>query len=335
MGPLLIPVAVLITAFINVSVTSSSGCAAAVGAILIPLLMKMGVHPAMAASAVLLGTYGSPNINPGYAQTIIIGEVSKTPIMDVVSYQILPITVTAIVIAIALTIVAYRQKEHAGYVNADNDDADSIFTVNPIKAIVPLLPLIILLLSQSGMVPGMPKVEISHAMIIGSIVAFFVSYKKVNSQKTAKEFFHGVGEGFGHIYGIITCSLIFVAGLNAIGLVKTLITAMSAHPEIAKIAGTAGPFVLATMTGSGDAAAIAFNTAVTVHAQAFGLNPLHLGAAVAAAGGLGRSMSPIAGACIICAGYAGVNPIELAKRNAIPTIIGCVVFVGLSLFIGL
>ena len=123
--------------------------------------------------------------------------------------------------------------------------------------------------------------------------------------------------------------------MNSIGLIKALISGMSAYPEIAKIAGTAGPFLLATMTGSGDAAAIAFNTAVTVHAASFGLEPLSLGASVAAAGGLGRTMSPIAGACIICASYAGVNPMELAKRNAIPTILGCVVFVIMSLYIGL
>jgi len=47
---------------------------------------------------------------------------------------------------------------------------------------------------------------------------------------------------------------------------------------------------------------------------------------------LGRTMSPIAGACIICSGYANVNPIELAKRNAIPTIVGAVIFVFMSLY---
>ena len=35
---------------------------------------------------------------------------------------------------------------------------------------------------------------------------------------------------------------------------------------------------------------------------------------------LGRTMSPVAGVCIICAGVAKVDPIQLAKRVA-PTVI--------------
>ena len=41
--------------------------------------------------------------------------------------------------------------------------------------------------------------------------------------------------------------------------------------------------------------------------------------------GLGRCMSPVAGAGIILAKMAGVNPMELAKRNAIPTIVAAFV----------
>ena len=34
--------------------------------------------------------------------------------------------------------------------------------------------------------------------------------------------------------------------------------------------------------------------------------------------GIGRSMSPVAGAGIIIAGLAGINPMEMVKRNAVP-----------------
>ena len=39
--------------------------------------------------------------------------------------------------------------------------------------------------------------------------------------------------------------------------------------------------------------------------------------AVAISGALGRSASPIAGACIVCAGLAMVSPIQIAKRTAL------------------
>ncbi|MFC2342148.1 MAG: C4-dicarboxylate transporter DcuC, partial [Selenomonas artemidis] len=56
---ILIPLATLLTWWINIAIPSAAGCSAAVGSILIPTLMAAGVHPAMAAAAVLAGTWGS------------------------------------------------------------------------------------------------------------------------------------------------------------------------------------------------------------------------------------------------------------------------------------
>jgi len=50
-----------------------------------------------------------------------------------------------------------------------------------------------------------------------------------------------------------------------------------------------------------------------------------MGSIATLGGALGRTMSPIAGAAIICASIAGVNPMELAKRNAPGMIIAVIV----------
>ena len=42
-------------------------------------------------------------------------------------------------------------------------------------------------------------------------------------------------------------------------------------------------------------------------------------------------MSPVAGAGIIIAGLAGINPMEMAKRNTVPCIIATVVIMLLLL----
>jgi len=333
-GYFIIPGALLITAFINISITSSSGCSAAVGAIIIPLLMKMGVHPAIAGSTVLLGTYGSPMINPGYHQVVIAAEVAQKVPMDFVNFVFGPTFVNAIICAVVLTVTAVVLKEHKGYVpEGEIETPDMDFKVDHLKAVIPIVPVALLLLANGGYLPGMKKLAISHAMIFGSVLAFIVTHKEISPADITKQFFKGMGEAFGHVYGIITCSLIFVAGMNALGLIKALIAMMIANPGIAKIAGTAGPFVLAVICGSGDAAAVSFNTAVTVHAASFGLDPLHLGSATALAACLGRTMSPLAGSCLICAGYANVNPLEISKRNAIPTALCAAVFTIYSLYI--
>lgn len=334
-GIFLVPGAVLITAFINISVTSAAGCSAAVGAVIIPLLMRMGVHPALAASTVLLGTYGSANLNPGYHQTNIVAEVSKVDVMEVIHYEAFYFGMSAIICAIGLMIVGIVLKEYKGYVPEDLENDEENFKTNPIKAIVPIVPVAILLILsnshfkewyEASFALKVPKVGIGHAMIIGSLLAFITCIKDVKAGDVMKKFCAGMGEGFSHVYGIIICAGIFVAGLNAMGFVQQLIDFMKSNPSIATFIGSVGTFALALITGSGDAAGIAFNQSVTIKAADIGLDPVHLGSVVTAVAGLGRSMSPIAGAAIICATYAKVNPIELAKRNALPTIIAAIVY---------
>ncbi|MCQ2359682.1 MAG: C4-dicarboxylate transporter DcuC, partial [Phascolarctobacterium sp.] len=105
-----------------------------------------------------------------------------------------------------------------------------------------------------------------------------------------------------------------------------LINFMKGSASIAKIAGAFGPWLIAVLSGSGDAAALAFNNAITPHAEQFGMTIMNLGSMAQMTGAIGRSMSPVAGAAIICAQMAGVNPMEITKRNGIPMLIGVISF---------
>lgn len=330
-GPLLIPGATLVTFFINTSITSSAGCSAAVGTIIIPLLMSAGIHPAIAAAAVYAGTYGAM-FNPGYAQVAIVANVANTTNMAVVANHSTALLVSGLIGAFSLLIVAYIRKENKGYeLAADKlSNGTGEFKVNMLRAIVPVIPLVILLLGSMNIVPVFKQLSISHAMIIGVFCAFAVT--RVSPTKISKEFWHGVGDSFGHIFGIIICALVFVGGMNAIGLIKALINFMIANPSFAKVSSAVGPFLLGVMSGSGDAAAVAFNKAVTVNAVQFGISPIDMGSVAAISGALGRSMSPVAGGMIICASLAGVSPMEAAKRNAPGMIIACITTMILLLY---
>ena len=137
-----------------------------------------------------------------------------------------------------------------------------------------------------------------------------------------------MGNGYGEVLGIIIAAGVFAAGLKASGLIAVFIEVLRGSNEIARWGGSLGPFVI---TGSGDAAAFAFNEAVTPHAPSFGMAVPTLGTMAALAGALGRMMSPISGVAIVICGLAGVsNPIELTKRLAIPMIIA-VIFVALAM----
>jgi C4-dicarboxylate transporter, DcuC family len=321
-GPFLVPGAVIATALVNTSITSAGGCSAAVGAILIPVLIGAGVHPAMAAAAVFAGTYGSPMLNPGFGQIAIVANVSKSAPMQVVSNHAVVVVILAIISAISLFILAKVLKEDKGYINPDFSGVANL-KINYMIAIVPMIPLLLLVLGSTGIVPVFKQLAISHAMLIGCVAAFAVTGMPLKDVSNA--FFKGFGDGFSSVFGIITMALVFVSGVQAFGIIKWLIKIMVANPAIAKISATFGPFFLGVISGSGEAASIAFNQAVTIHATELGMNPLNLGSLAAISGALGRTMSPLAGACIICAGFAKVNPLALAKRNFPGMIIGVIV----------
>ena len=139
-----------------------------------------------------------------------------------------------------------------------------------------------------------------------------------------KQFFKGMGDSYGSIMGIIIAAGVLAAGLTASGLIKGLIALMVQSKEIAQWGGSIGPFVLSVLMGSGDAGAMAFNSAVTPHAQEFGMQIHSLGSLAFLAGAAGRTASPIAGITILVAGLAKANPFDVAKRTFLPMVVAVI-----------
>ncbi|MDD4600708.1 putative cryptic C4-dicarboxylate transporter DcuD [bioreactor metagenome] len=319
---ILIPGSVLVTFAINIALPSAAGCSAAVGAILIPTLIGAGVHPAMAGSAVLAGTWGSV-LSPGLSHNPFVAKLANVDVMTVIATHSKAAIITAIVVAGIVTAVAYLRKEVEGYQSEATTDLQSKdFKVNYLKAIVPVIPLVLLVLG-SKQVNIIPVVSVPLAMIIGTAIAVVVTM--ANPQEVTKRYFAGMGDAFGSVMGIIIAAAVFTEGMKLIGLTGALIETMKQSDQIARIAATFGPFIIAILCGSGDAAALAFNGAITPHASQFGFGIIELGSQAQIVGGLGRSMSPVAGSTIICSQLAGVSPIELSKRNAPAMFIGAIV----------
>ena len=64
-----------------------------------------------------------------------------------------------------------------------------------------------------------------------------------------------------------------------------------------------------------------------------GMTQVDLGNIAWLGGGLGRSMSPVAAATAIAAGYAAVSVFDIAKRTAGPAIVSAIVVVVILGFI--
>lgn len=333
--PILIPGVVVCTFIVNISLSSAAGVTAAVGAIFIPLLISVGVSPAISAAAVIFGTWGSM-LSPGLSHQPVIAKISNMDVIEVIKVHAVTDVVSMLVAALTLTIIAKILKEDKGYVDETNSFVtDTDFKVNPIYALMPLIPVAsLLILSMQDVRAALPwaeSISIPHAMLIGSILCIAVT--RTNPAKATNEFFAGMGKGYGDILGIIMSASVFVAGMKSLGLVDAFIEGLKNSEHIVSIAATYGPFLLAVVSGSGDAAAIAFNESVTIHAQVFGMEPVNMGSIAALAGAIGRTASPIAGATIVAAGIAKVNPFEIAKRTAPGAVLASIVALIMLLYI--
>jgi DcuC family C4-dicarboxylate transporter len=332
----LVPGAMLVTYLINTAISSAAGCTAAVGVILIPAMMAAGIHPAMAGAAVFAGTWGSV-FSPGSPHPAMIAKIANISVIDVILAHKTASIVGAVIVAVLLFAEAklFRQDRDWTPEKAGADlgklaaaKRPSIEKINLLMALIPMVPLALLLLTvpQFGITTKiLPKgLSVLESMLIGSVLGMLVTW--TGPAKVVTEFFDGMGRAYSLVIGIIIAAGVFIGGLEAAGVIKAFLDVLKEAKSAVPVLGTFGPFIVAVLSGSGDAAAIAFNTAVTPHAAQFGITSVNLGNMAWVGGALGRSMSPVAAACIIGAGFAGVSPFELAKRNAIPMLAAAVAF---------
>ena len=326
-GFFLIPGATIITFCICIAIPSAAGCAAAVGPTLIPLMLRAGISREGTAAAILGGTFGSM-LSPGLSHNAYVAKMAGSDVMTTLGVH-MPYTLTCAAIAVVgICVVCLFFKDYKK--GANNDQGlnlnETVDKVNLLKAIAPLIP-VALLVTGNMWVPAL-KMGVAQAMVIGAIYTLAVTMTE--PQAFTKKFFAGMGNGYGEVLGIIIAAGVFAAGLNASGLIKVFIELLKNSNEIARWGGSIGPFFMGIICGSGDAAAFAFNEAVTPHAASFGMEIQTLGTMAALCGALGRTMSPISGVAIVICGLTMINPMELTKRLAIPMIVA-VLYVALTM----
>lgn len=337
MRPVMIPAAMLVTLLLSSAITSAAGITAAVGVVLIPAMIGLGIHPAMAAAAVIGGTWGAA-FSPGSPHPALIGEIANTSVIEVIVAHVPASVPAAITFAVLLFAVARFRGEdrgwtperagatpEAGVVPAGNAGEP----VSILRALMPTLPLFLLVLTlpQLGLTEGwLPKgLTVLQAMVIGTIATALVG--RLSPAKVVKGFFDGMGEAYAGVIGIIIAAGVFIGGLNATGSIDRTIEAMKEVQSLAPVVALLGTFGIGALSGSGDAAAIALNKAFLPHAAQLGMSPVDLGNIAWLGGGLGRSMSPVAAATAIAAGYAGVNVFDIVKRTAVPAVASALVVV--------
>ena len=314
MGVFLLPACMCVVAFCSMAIPSTSGLAAAIGPTMIPILVRAGFHPAVAAAAIVTPIWGA-FFNPGVSHNVFVAKLANMEIMDLISLLSVKLLIIIGVSIVCLTIVCILYKDYKPTLKSNTVEGNGAQMqasnlpekINIFYAIAPLVPIALLLVCSLYL---NIKISVATAMLIGAIYALAVT--RTNPAEATKKFFDGMGKGYSMVLGIIIAAGVFAAGLRACGLIDMLVAFLQNSNEWAKIGGS----IMGVMTGSGDAAAFAFNEAVTPHAESFGMTIPDLGFLAVMAGGIGRTCSPLAGGVILAAGLAGISPMDLVKRTA-------------------
>ena len=316
LGIALLPCCMIVTGVVSIAISSLAGMCAAIGPTICALMIRAGFRPAMAACTVIASTLPS-FWSPGSSHNGFVAKIADWPIMDYLTYtgtRTLLISIVCIIVMVAACLL-FGDYKKGGENDGVHDSANQVELpekANLLWAFAPLLPVILLFVVAIGF--PQVKVSVATAMLIGVIYTMIVT--RVSPADLTKRFFDGMGQGYGSILGLIIAAGVFAAGLRSCGVIDVFVEALKGSSDLAKLGAAVGPYVLGVMTGSGDAAAFAFNEAVTPHAASFGMTIPDLGYLASVAATFGRVSSPLAAGVIVISGIAGVSPIEVIKRSA-------------------
>ena len=321
LGIFLLPCCMAVTGIASLAIGSLAGLCAAIGPTLVALMIRAGFRPAMAAAVVLSSTI--PNYwSPGSTDNILVAKLAGIPVMDMVNYiaptiLILFLLTIVYVLAVCLIFKDYRKGGFAA-AGAPGEAIQAKLPDLPkkpslLKAAAPLLPVVMLFVVSLWM-PEV-KISVATAMLLGLIYVMLVT--REDPAAMSKKFFEGMGAGYGNILGLIIAAGVFAAGLRSCGVVDLFIDFLKHSTSIAKLGASFGPYLLGVLTGSGNAAAFAFNEAVTPFAPEFGMKIEDLGFIACISATLGRVSSPLAAGVILIAGIAGASPLDVIKRTSL------------------
>jgi DcuC family C4-dicarboxylate transporter len=312
----------------NSAITSQTGAAAAVGPILVPLLMAAGIRPAVAGACLVLGCSGGGNLL-NVAEPDFLAIKRNTGVLPeaVLRAIVLPEILSFVVAVTVFTFLFRPKKAEEPAPEAAAAPAAPEPPIDLVKALLPPLPVVLLMAL-------MPKIQlqpwlylskrypdgfpISHAMILCTILAFLLNRREVSAQ--ARTFFDGMGKAYANIISLIITGRCFIVGIEAVGMIKTLIGVISGQGFWSKAATAAFPWALAVLSGSGIAPCVSFCDAILPSvAKTDPGSALQLGVLAAVASQFGRTMSPVAAVVMFSSTLVKVSPIEIAKRTGPPT----------------
>lgn len=352
---LLVPATVLIGFFVNIPLISQTSTAVAVGTVLVPLLRAARVRPLTIAAALVLGaSLGGELLNSAAPELRSVAESLKKTDPDASAQKcvarVLPLVWPHLLVATAVFWLQSWWSDRGWRPAEDEVKVRLDFRINPIKALVPFIPLIILFLTSPPLtlidvpkhwlvnvkseaeVSAFESRMIGAAMLIGVAAAALTQRRKFKD--AARAFFEGAGYGFTYIIGIIVAASCFGEGIKQIGLDQYVRRLIGLAPGLLLPLAALLPLLFGILTGSGMAATQSLYPFFVDPIRTAGADPYHVGAVVALGAAAGRTSSPVAAVTLMSANMTDTNPFDIAKRVVLPIVAGMIVVTVMAMIIG-
>ena len=336
---LILVLAYVIGQLLFMVIPSAAGLAMLLVVVMMPIIVAAGVSPA--AGAAVIATTSAMPIGPATGTEILAAHtVGLSPAVSFVKQQ-LPVAIPTI-IAVAIThFFVQRRLDRKGEDEAGerSDEHKSSGRVAPTwYALFLLLPIILLVVFSPLAVKSIQLSTVSAFLLVwvlAVIVELIRNHDRSAVLTDANTMFVGMGNMFAKVVSLIITAQLFAEGLKQAGVIKLLVSGA----EIGlPLWGMAILFTLVVglvtfLTGSGVGSFTSFASLASGIASGLSGNATNLVTPMQFAGGLFRSVSPISGVVITVAGAAGISPMAVVRRTALPTLVGFIVMMASSLIL--
>lgn len=302
---------------VNMAIPSQTSTLAATGPLVAPLMAQARLGAVSSGVALVLGaSIAGALLNPGVADVLAVAKLTGLPAPRV-AVSFAPGVLAAFVVGAAL--VSWRARARAGEAHLRVDDEPADAAPSRLKALLPPLPVVWLLLghpslSTHALVARVTPagLEVATAMLAGSALAMTLATRDRPGAMRAQ--LDGMGYAFAHVVTLIAVSSGFAKSLELAGVLRAFVHVSQGQPAFALVTAFALAFALAFVSGSGTASSVALVAALGPRAAQLGVAPMVLGGVILFAAEAGRTASPVAAVLLFGGALVDVPPRALTLR---------------------
>ena len=341
---LFVPVVLLIGNLMSLVVPSASSLAIILMSILYPMLASMGISSLTAAGVIAMTATIMPT--PLGADNVIAANTLGYDVLNYVVWNAKISLPSLLIIAVAQYFwqkYCDKKEGEAAYVSLNEEglSKQKEFDVPKFYAILPILPL--LLIVGVG-IAGMFIKGITMDIFVLTFISFFIavlvetlrlkSFKKV--QDTAVEMFKGMGQGFSQVVMLVVGGSLFTSAIQTLGIIDSIMASVEASSSagiVTTLIFSGATTLFGILSGGGLAMFYAVIELIPGIAEKAGIDGILISLPMQMIANLTRTISPVAAVVMIVASTVGVSPIRILKRTSVPTIIGIISVIVLSILL--